>query len=57
MKVTVIEIYQDKNTLDHHQVGEVLEIKDSKRVEELVQANVVKVLESSKPAKKTTAKE
>lgn len=57
MKVTVIEIYQDKNTLDHHQVGEVLEIKDPKRVEELVQANVVKVLESSKPAKKTTAKE
>lgn len=57
MKVTVIEIYQDKNTLDHHQVGEVLDIKDSKRVDELVEAKVVKVVESSRPAKKTTNKE
>lgn len=57
MKVTVIEIYQDKFTGDHHQIGEVLDIKDTKRVEELVQANVVKVVESSRPAKKTTNKE
>lgn len=57
MKVTVIEIYQDKNTLEHHNVGEILDIKDSKRVDELVEAKVVKVMESSKPAKKTTIKE
>ena len=57
MKVTVIEIYQDKNTLNHHQIGEILDIKDSKRVDELVDAGVVKVMESSKPAKKTTIKE
>lgn len=57
MKVTVTEIYQDKYTLEHHQIGEVLDIKDSKRVDELVEAKVVKVMESSKPAKKTTNKE
>lgn len=57
MKVTVIEIYQDKFTGNHHQVGEVLDIKDTKRVDELVAANVVKVVESSKPSKKTTSKE
>lgn len=57
MKVTVIEIFQDKNTLNHHQIGEILDIKDSKRVDELVDAGVVKVMESSKPAKKTTIKE
>lgn len=54
MKVTVIEIYQDKNTLEHHQIGDVLDIKDQKRVDELVEAKVVKVVESSKPTKKTT---
>lgn len=54
MKVTVIEIYQDKNTHNHHQVGDVLDIKDPKRVDELVEAGVVKIVESSRPAKKTT---
>lgn len=54
MKVTVTEIYQDKYTLEHHQIGEVLDIKDSKRVDELASAGVVKVMESSKPTKKTT---
>lgn len=53
MKVTVIEIFQDKETGNHYQKGDVLEIKDSKRADELVQANVVKMMESSKP-KKTT---
>lgn len=57
MKVTVIEIYQDKNTKNHHQIGEVFDEKDPKRVDELVKAGVVKVVESSKPAKKTTSKE
>ena len=57
MKVTVIEIYQDKYTLDHHNVGEVMDIKDSNRVDELVKAGVVKVVESSKPTKKTAVKE
>lgn len=57
MKVTVIEIYQDKFTGNHHQIGEILDIKDSKRVDELVEANVVKVVESSKPTKKATTKE
>lgn len=57
MKVTVIEIYQDKITGEHHQIGEILEIKDSKRIDELVGAGVVKMMESSKPSKKTTTKE
>lgn len=57
MKVTVIEIYQDKITGEHHQIGEVLDIKDSKRADELVEAGVVKMMESSKPSKKTTTKE
>lgn len=54
MKVTVTEVFQDKNTKNHHYVGEVLEIKDEARVDELVSAKVVKAVESSKPAKKTT---
>lgn len=57
MKVTVIEIYQDKYTLEHHQIGEVLDVKDTKRVDELVAAGVVKVMESSSKPKKTTTKE
>ena len=57
MKVTVIEIYQDKNTHEHHQIGEILDIKDSNRVDELVAAGVVKMMESSRPSKKTTMKE
>lgn len=55
MKVTVTEVYQDKLTKEHHHIGEVLDIKDESRVDELVSAKVVKVLESSKPKK--TAKE
>ena len=57
MKVTVTEIYQDKYTLEHHQIGEVLDVKDAKRVDELVSAGVVKVMESSSKPKKTTTKE
>lgn len=57
MKVTVIEIYQDKYTNNHHQIGEVMDVKDSKRVDELVEAGVVKVVESSRPARRTTVKE
>lgn len=56
MKVTVIEIFQDKETGNHHQIGETIDVKDSKRLDELVQAKVVKMVESSKP-KKTTGKE
>lgn len=54
MKVTVTEVFQDKITKNHHHIGEVLEIKDESRVDELVSAKVVKVVESSKPTKKTT---
>jgi len=56
MKVLVTEIYQDKTTGEHHYIGEELEIKDSKRVDELVASKVVKVAELPKP-KKSAAKE
>lgn len=56
MKVTVIEMFQDKGTKEYHHKGEVLDIADSKRVDELVSCNVVEVAETSKPKKATNAK-
>lgn len=57
MKVNVKEVYQDKMTSEHHYIGEVLEIKDTKRVDELVKAGVVEVVEEPKATtKKATVK-
>jgi len=57
MKVTVTEAYQDKFTNEHHYAGEILDIKDLKRANELVDAGVVKVADLPKETvKKTTSK-
>lgn len=52
MKVTVIEMFQDKNTGEYYDKGQMIEISDSKRVDELVSAKVVEV--TAKP--ETTSK-
>lgn len=41
MKATVIVKFQDKNTREHHFIGDVLEV-DKNRLEELLKAGVVK---------------
>lgn len=41
MKVTVIQLYQDKYTLEIHNPGEVLEVTSAKRVKELMDAQVI----------------
>lgn len=43
MKVTVIEMFQDKNTGEYYDKGQTIEVSDAKRVDELVRAKVVEV--------------
>lgn len=53
MKVTVIETFQDKITLEHHHKGDVLNLTDQARVDVLVSKHLVEVAEPNiKPIKK-----
>lgn len=51
MKVEVTEMFQDKNTGNYHLVGDVLDVKEQKRADELIACKVVKAIETSKPKK------
>lgn len=42
MKATVIEIFQDKITNELHHVGDVINIEDNARLDDLVKRNLVK---------------
>ena len=51
MKVTVIQLYQDKYTQEIHKPGEIIEEKSAKRVSELLEAGVIeKVVIPDPPA-------
>lgn len=54
MKVTVIEIFADKFTGEVYQVGDVINIKDQKRVDDLVERKLVKVEDVAEDKPKTS---
>ena len=58
MKVTVIEIFQDKFG-EHHYVGDVIEIADSERIANLEAKNLIKVdsVAEKKPTKRRVKEE
>lgn len=56
MKVTVIEVFQDKLTKQHHQIGDVINIDDKSRVEMLCDMKLVKVAEAVAETKKTATR-
>ena len=51
MKVTVIEMFQDKYTNEYYEKGQTMEMADTKRVDELVKAKVVEVTEMPEASK------
>ncbi|MBQ0112676.1 MAG: hypothetical protein KBT03_06070 [Bacteroidales bacterium] len=58
MKATVLVRFQDKLTKEHYSVGQVINVADSARLEELVKSNVVRAEEDeaeyvAKPLKPT----
>lgn len=50
MKVKVINVFQDKFTRKRYEVGEILEIEDEARVEDLSNRELVKPIEEKKPS-------
>lgn len=55
MKVTVIEKFQDAITGAHYSKGDVIDVTDQKRIDNMVSNNLVEVAEP-KVAKKTNRK-
>lgn len=51
MKVTVIEMFQDKNTREYYKPGQTINVADTERVDELVKAKVVEVTAKPEAAK------
>lgn len=56
MKVRVIEVFEDKITHKMHEVGEVFDLADKVRVEDLVERKLAEVVEEPKRAKATKKK-
>jgi len=55
MKVTVIETFQDALTGGHYSVGDVIDISDQKRIDNMVDKKLVEVAEP-KVSKKVSRK-
>lgn len=51
MKVTVIQLYQDKYTQEIHKPGEEIEVTSSRRVQELMDAGVIEEVTIPEPTK------
>lgn len=56
MKIRVIEVFEDKITHEMHGVGEVFDLADKMRVEDLVERKLAEIVEETKKPRATKKK-
>lgn len=57
MKAVVKEIFQDKFTKEHYQVGDVIDVADAKRIADLEERGLIEVKEEKPVTPKRSKKQ